>query len=660
MELMNQIPDIKLTDTNFRISPLPLNNWVNVELSETVIKTLNNFRNYYRPTSNEASLRGLLWDPLLIELFTGGSPAPQNFDIDLEWKVDPGNASSLKVDFTVSPSYINCPILYVEVGTEDIVFPFSHKDSVKVFSTLTVQCIEFCKQLEEKGLDPSKAKVFGLWIGGPRFQMAVAEPVITTNEDTNTSDIHVVITAVDHWQLSVMEGDGYFENIRCDSYCCNAGIANIRSSQISFDVDVFNTEAAETTPSSDQLETTDDDVYMQGGESEVGETSQGSTDSEAEMEALQGAQANYTTVKKLAAFVNYIKDEIIKLHSLNSSNPYKPIEPPGFNSIPGGLSSSSSRTPSEKQVKFLDIKVLADSKQRMDTQFQYGPSDSTRPNHHSHYMIKKDKSIETRLYLKHFNTMYLFPHLIDISPVDNEGMVTYTFEKMSPLIDRAKMAETNQLASIDEDEKLPLGPFVRDYSVDSLLFDAVLFAVHTLYGLHVLHAYIGVVHSDISINNVMFSKLSNIWKLIDFEYALPIEVSLNNSRRNVGTDGFVAPESEFTGIYTEKSDVYSLGATIRYTFEENMWKDLGKGKRGHKNALILFKSLVNGMCETDPKKRLSVIDALSHAYSLLNRLIETGNYESFAVYGEDTLLPEVKRLLANVKKSEEIPFTPIL
>ena len=47
-------------------------------------------------------------------------------------------------------------------------------------------------------------------------------------------------------------------------------------------------------------------------------------------------------------------------------------------------------------------------------------------------------------------------------------------------------------------------------------------------------------------------------------------------------------------------------------------------------------------------------------YSLLNRLIETGNYESFAVYGEETLLPEVKRLLANVKKSEEIPFTPIL
>ena len=95
--------------------------------------------------------------------------------------------------------------------------------------------------------------------------------------------------------------------------------------------------------------------------------------------------------------------------------------------------------------------------------------------------------------------MYLFPHLIDISPVDNEGMVTYTFEKMSPLIDRAKIAETNQLAYIDEDQKLPLGPFVRDYSVDSLLFDAVLFAVHTLYGLHVLHVDIGAVHSDISI-----------------------------------------------------------------------------------------------------------------------------------------------------------------
>ena len=68
MEMMNQIPDIKLTDTNFTISPLNLNNWVNFELTETVIKAFNNYKNFGKPTRDD--LKGLLWNPLLLELFT--------------------------------------------------------------------------------------------------------------------------------------------------------------------------------------------------------------------------------------------------------------------------------------------------------------------------------------------------------------------------------------------------------------------------------------------------------------------------------------------------------------------------------------------------------------------------------------------------------------
>ena len=555
LQLMNQIPDIKLTDTNFTISPLLLNNWVNIDLCETVIKTFNNYKNFGKPT--QESLKRLFWNPLLVELFAGGSSQPQKFNVEFEWNNQYGDV----FDLTVSPPEIDCPVLIVDIAKENIGFPFSNKNSVRLYSNLTVQCIEFCKYLEKKGLDPSKAKVYGLWIGGSRFQIAVAEPVITENENTGGSEIHIVISCED----------------------------------------------------------------VAGGNVENGDLSLLSSETR--------AQPNMSDVKKLEAFIHYVKDQICRLNDLHNPNPFKPIEKPDF-----------------KHISLELISTSEDQLRRRGTSIQSGSSDITN----AYFKIKKPDSIETRLYLKHFKSMYIFPHLIDISPVDTEGMVTYTFEKMSPLIDRTKMAETNQLASIDEDEKLPLGPFVRDYSVDSLLFDAVLFAVHTLYGLHVLHVDIGAVHSDISINNVMFSKLSNIWKLIDFEYALPIEVSLNNSRRNVGTNGFVAPESETTGIYTEKSDLYSLGATIRCTFEENMWKDLRKGKRCDKNALILLKSLVNGMCETDPTKRLSVIDALSQAYSLVNRLLSTGNYESFAVYGEDTLLPEVKRLLANVKKSEEI------
>ena len=171
------------------------------------------------------------------------------------------------------------------------------------------------------------------------------------------------------------------------------------------------------------------------------------------------------------------------------------------------------------------------------------------------------------------------------------------------------MVETNQLASIDEDEKLPLGPFVRDYSVDSLFFWCSFVLVHTLW--FACYAYIGVVHSDISINNVMFSKLSNIWKLIDFEYALPIEVSLNN---------FAEMSAQMVLSLSWIRVHWNLRRNRMFIhweqpFDTHSKRTCGKiweKEKGHKNALILFKSLVNGMCETDPnQKRLSVIDALS-------------------------------------------------
>lgn len=48
------------------------------------------------------------------------------------------------------------------------------------------------------------------------------------------------------------------------------------------------------------------------------------------------------------------------------------------------------------------------------------------------------------------------------------------------------------------------------------------------------------------------------WKLIDFDLSCSIEESLMTPRV-AGTEDYVASESEESGIFTEKSDVYSLG-----------------------------------------------------------------------------------------------------
>lgn len=70
-----------------------------------------------------------------------------------------------------------------------------------------------------------------------------------------------------------------------------------------------------------------------------------------------------------------------------------------------------------------------------------------------------------------------------------------------------------------------------------------------------------LVHSDISINNIMFSIVNDCWKLIDFDQTMPIEESLRLSRK-AGTTGYIAPESLISGIFTSKSDIWSLGRVV--------------------------------------------------------------------------------------------------
>ena len=159
----------------------------------------------------------------------------------------------------------------------------------------------------------------------------------------------------------------------------------------------------------------------------------------------------------------------------------------------------------------------------------------------------------------------------------------------------------------------------------------------------------------------MFSPRSKIWKLIDFNYSLPVEESLV-TKRYVGTRGFIAPESKATGIYTEKSDIYSLGEVIRSTFGSNLSKEYERSKiKNAQNTIDImdFKKLTMSMKEFDPHDRVSVLDALSEAFSFLNRLLKREAYKSFSVYGNDNLLPEVKRTLSNHFQSDEIPLNKI-
>jgi serine/threonine protein kinase len=60
----------------------------------------------------------------------------------------------------------------------------------------------------------------------------------------------------------------------------------------------------------------------------------------------------------------------------------------------------------------------------------------------------------------------------------------------------------------------------------------------------------------------MYSNVDMIWKFIDFDLSLETSKCKFETSRRVGTRDYIAPESEATGIYSESSDVFSLGSVI--------------------------------------------------------------------------------------------------
>jgi serine/threonine protein kinase len=255
--------------------------------------------------------------------------------------------------------------------------------------------------------------------------------------------------------------------------------------------------------------------------------------------------------------------------------------------------------------------------------------------------------------------MYIFPHLIKLEECKNEKMTTLTFEKMAPLIVREDLVSEFGYYLL---EKLPYCPFIRHESVDSLLLDGTLLTVHILYGLYVLHKIVGFVHSDISPFNLMFSSIDGIWKLSDFDHSIPIAESLKNCRI-AGTPSYIAPESLETGIFTEKSDVYSLGLTLQYMFSltlEMEYQSNSHGSIRNQSELVDFVKLSRKMTTEDVNERLNVFTALKSAFCILKRLLRRDKLlNKMSIYGAVKLLPEIERMLVREEPFPEIKFASI-
>ncbi len=78
---------------------------------------------------------------------------------------------------------------------------------------------------------------------------------------------------------------------------------------------------------------------------------------------------------------------------------------------------------------------------------------------------------------------------------------------------------------------------------------------HCTTALHYLHS-LNISHNDIKPQNVRYSKSKGIWKLLDLGLATDVKTVVC---KNIGTDGYRAPEVASRGVLNHKSDVYGMG-----------------------------------------------------------------------------------------------------
>lgn len=120
-----------------------------------------------------------------------------------------------------------------------------------------------------------------------------------------------------------------------------------------------------------------------------------------------------------------------------------------------------------------------------------------------------------------------------------------------------------------------------------------------------------IIHRDMKPENIMITPDKNI-KLIDFDISRTED---QKGEKSYGTKSFAAPE-QFRGIFSKKSDVYNLGATLNWCMEhetEHAQSDLKTGTC----QMQMWHHLIQKMTAPDPKKRCSLRWAKGYLMFLL-------------------------------------------
>lgn len=563
------------------------------EIVDKLESFIENLKDHLFAASSEAAMRLLFWDPVINRMLQHGQEGSvKHYLIEPEWNTGSffEDLRNQRVDSAVTFKLGGkiYPMLLIEVGKEPFDLKSPHKDQSKLLGILSQSCINLAYGLIEAKKQPEAARTCGVWIGGPVVQLLTAHPVFTKRPD-GIVDIHTNITLNSHWIYDLRINAPINQ---CDKICCKPSSDGIFKFEIikqgELKLEGYNFFAVPEKPRvRDTLLNEPEDVSIRKLCSSQSSISTGGQNK------LVPGEINPVILKKLNFFIQYAKQRISFLLSeeSNARNDERNFGAKGkFRVLVESRGSSAAKTPKKRMT------IVASS--------QRGNSSPTRSGFNSRtVLIEKNSLKELEILLKLAKFPNNFPVVYDFSiKSDCDQIISYEFEYMEEIAVSSRI-------------------FVQESSL-GLFYSALTFALDCLYGTFILHEAVGVIHSDISLNNIMFSYVHETWKLIDFDHSLEVSESLR-TKRAAGTPGYIAPEALESGIFTKESDVFSLGQVLMKLFDIIIMRQITVNEDdeeitddirefGHQFGLIL-----RAMTHPNPSYRPSVIRCIEQIYEIV-------------------------------------------